>query len=263
LKPGLNVGWFGWDDRIGNGFCGTCNQEAQLAFAALVVRACTDFSRSLGHAGLTAMSANYTKTAAILTKTLRSQSAFPHAYGLHAAGNLVNAGIVTKNETEALFQRLFTEAATVCSWSPFNQYWLLQALGNMGGKMDYATASIELCWGGMTTLGEGCLWELYSPEWPKFMKRWVVEWDQNHANPPPLHRPHALKLSHTPQRGQGAHTAVILPPLGIWCVPLAQPECGRDKAVEPRLWELHGRTTPHAAEQQQRAGWHERFVRGW
>ena len=44
---GLRVGFFGWDDRIGNGFCGTCNTEAQLAFAALVVRACADFGRAL------------------------------------------------------------------------------------------------------------------------------------------------------------------------------------------------------------------------
>ena len=27
LRPGLNLGWFGWDDRVGNGFCGTCNRE--------------------------------------------------------------------------------------------------------------------------------------------------------------------------------------------------------------------------------------------
>jgi hypothetical protein len=26
--------------------------------------------------------------------------------------------------------------------------------------MEYALASIRLCWGGMTTLGKGCLWEL-------------------------------------------------------------------------------------------------------
>jgi hypothetical protein len=45
----------------------------------------------------------------------------------------------------------------------------LQALGNLG-KMDYAVASIELCWGPMLTLGKGCFWELFSPEWTRFME---------------------------------------------------------------------------------------------
>ena len=29
-------------------------------------------------------------------------------------------------------------------------------------KMDYAAASIRLCWGPMLTLGKGCFWELFS-----------------------------------------------------------------------------------------------------
>jgi hypothetical protein len=47
LQPGLNVAWFGWDDRVANGFCGSCNLEAQLGFATLTVRACNDFSATL------------------------------------------------------------------------------------------------------------------------------------------------------------------------------------------------------------------------
>ena len=54
---------------------------------------------------------------------------------------------------------------TVCSWSPFNQYWILQALGNMN-KMDYALASIRMCWGTQLQLGKGCFYELYSVSLP-------------------------------------------------------------------------------------------------
>ena len=211
LKPGLNVGWFGWDDRVGNGFCGTCNQEAQLAFAALVVRSCSDFSRSLAFAGQTAKAASYNATSARLATQLRayslslaaspaftgtgtlslssslsspssslsssspSSSPWYAPFGLHAAANLVNAKMLTAAEERDIFSRLFNDTVTLCSWSPFNQYWILQALGNRaaggGGEaeageedghdmMEYALASIRLCWGGMTTLGKGCLWEL-------------------------------------------------------------------------------------------------------
>ena len=51
LQPGLAVAFFGWDDRIANGFCGSCNLEVQLGFAALTIRACGDFAASLAHAG--------------------------------------------------------------------------------------------------------------------------------------------------------------------------------------------------------------------
>jgi hypothetical protein len=39
------------------------------------------------------------------------------------------------------------------------------------GKMDYAIASIKLCWGPMLELGKGCFWELFSPEWARFMSK--------------------------------------------------------------------------------------------
>jgi hypothetical protein len=83
---------------------------------------------------------------------------------------MINAKIVaTKAEEEVIFQQVLTNSVTICSWSPFNQYWILQALGNLG-KMDYAAASIRLCWGSMLKLGKGCFWELFSPEWLRFME---------------------------------------------------------------------------------------------
>ena len=185
LQDGLHVSWFGWDDRVGNGFCGACNQEAQLAFAALVIRACRDFSLSLRHAGDATNATRYNATAHMLTGRLRSRpatassveaTAFYDDYGLHAAANLINAGVTTHNESLALFHRTFRNPATVCSWSNFNQYWILQAAGNLG-LLDYATAIVRLCWGPQTVSwdgdgerwGKGCFWEVSSPEWSRFL----------------------------------------------------------------------------------------------
>ena len=59
-------------------------------------------------------------------------------YGTHAAAYAINAQILAKPaEVEALVERELSDAVTVCSWSPFNNYWILQALGN-AGKMDQA-----------------------------------------------------------------------------------------------------------------------------
>eukprot|EP00935_MAST-01C_sp_MAST-1C-sp1_P000556 g556.t1 len=172
-----NVAWFGWDDRVANGFCGKCNREAQLGFQALVVRACRDLARAIAHAGgpnATALAAQYNHTATMLAEQVRTANgtkpsgggwAWYADWGLHASADAVNAGIpATDDETTAIFEKSFTDAVTVCSWSPFNQYWILQALGNMN-KMDYALASIRMCWGTQLQLGKGCFYELYSPEW--------------------------------------------------------------------------------------------------
>ena len=124
LRPGLAVEWFGWDDRVANGFCGSCNQEAQLGFATLTIRACLDFSASLKHAGDAVNASRYAATAANLSKTLRARpssvgGAWWSDYGVHAAAYLINARVVaTKEEVGQIFDAVLTDAVTICSWSP-------------------------------------------------------------------------------------------------------------------------------------------------
>ena len=175
------VAFMGWDDRLANGFCGVGNTEVQLAFAALAARAVGDFARALAALPGSAfpskqLAPRYNATAAQLVAALRQGAAGPHpnstsvpwhdAYGIHAAANAVNAGVATAAEQRLLFDRHFNDSTTACSWSPFNQYWLLQGLGNMG-QMETALASVRLCWG--TQLPPpghgGCFNELWNPEW--------------------------------------------------------------------------------------------------
>ena len=106
LDPDLPVAWFGWDDRTSNGFCGPCNLEAHLGFAALAIRATGDFAAVLKQAGQTSMAANYTATAARLAKQLRARpsttgrgSEWYDDYGVHAASYLINAKIVASAKT--------------------------------------------------------------------------------------------------------------------------------------------------------------------
>jgi hypothetical protein len=138
MQPGLAVQFVGWDDRIANGFCGSCNLEVQLVFSALTIRACDDFATSLAKAGDAANATKYKATAARLAKLLRTRPSIAPGdwmadYGVHASSYLINAKIVaTPTEEQALFKRVLTNSRTICSWSPFNQYWILQALGNIG-----------------------------------------------------------------------------------------------------------------------------------
>jgi hypothetical protein len=143
-------------------------------FAALVIRAAADLGRSLKHAGAKVLASNYTATAAKLAARMRelqppAGGAWHANFGLHAASNAINAEVPNKAETAVMFSREFNDSTVACSFSPFNQYWNLQAYGN-AGKMDYALASVRLCWGTNLKIGRGCFWELYSPQWSSFMQ---------------------------------------------------------------------------------------------
>ena len=85
-------------------------------------------------------------------------------YGVHAAAKAINAGLVTGAEIGPLFDNVLNDAVTICSLSPFNTFFTLQALANTG-HYEHALTVINRCWKPMTRLGKGCFWELFDPEW--------------------------------------------------------------------------------------------------
>ncbi len=68
-----------------------------------------------------------------------------------------------------MFQANFMDATQICSLSSFNMYWVLQALGNMG-KFDYASAALDMCWGGQVKLGATTYWEVYNIDWDSIVE---------------------------------------------------------------------------------------------
>ena len=172
-----NLVWMGWDDRLGDGWCtpgslaeGGCGREAHLTFAALIVRACSDLGRSLNLAGMAKEGKHYHATAKRLGTLFREVPEWPNGLGVHSAANVMNAAslIATAPEIDSIFEQYLTDSVTVCSFSNFNQYWILQGMGN-ANKIEHALASIKLCWGTALDLGTGCFWENYSPDWASWM----------------------------------------------------------------------------------------------
>ena len=203
VEPDFIYACLSRDDRIANGFCGACNLEVQLGFAALVVRSCGDFAASLKQAGDAVNATKYAATAKRLAAQLRARpstggGAWHEDYGVHAAAYAINAKILaTGAEVETLVHRELSDAVTVCSWSPFNNYWILQGLGN-AGKMDQAAAFIKLCWAPMLKLGKGCFWELFSPEWAT----WMLDGDKAPTSPSYCH-PWASGVTHWLSQSMG------------------------------------------------------------
>jgi hypothetical protein len=178
LDPNLDVTWFGWDDRIGNGWCfhskhDKCTREALLAFAALVIRVCNDFVGALTLTGKKGLANKYAERSISMSQRLRQVPEYPHGFGVHAASNVLNTKTVaTAEETEYWMSTTLNDPVTICSFSAFNQYWILQGFDNVGtvDAMEHALQSINICWGPMLKLGKGCFWEISSPEWLAFMK---------------------------------------------------------------------------------------------
>ena len=181
----LKLVWMAWDDRLGDGWCNgkECGLEAHITFALMVIRACHDFGFALQVAGDAANGTQYLDTAKELAHQLRlmilnSDDEYndywpPNGLGVHSAANILNAGpyvAVNAREAQQLLDKYLNDSVTICSLCNFDQYWILQALGNAGNHMDHALASIQLCWGTALALGKGCFWEMYSPEWASFMK---------------------------------------------------------------------------------------------
>lgn len=173
LDSDLDMAWFGWDDRLGNGWChhnrnDTCPREAHLSLAGLIIRVCQDYVHVLRVVDYKFEAQKYAQICRQMSRRLRQVPEWPHGFGVHAAANAINAGVPSRREVRLWMNSTLNNPVTICSLSQFNQYWILQAFGN-ADQMEHALASIKLCWGPMLKNGHGCFWEISSPEWTRFM----------------------------------------------------------------------------------------------
>ena len=161
-----NLRFYGWDDRLGAGFenASSPDLDAQKAYSMLTIRTLSEAGQMLKKVQPSEQGQHYVDQAQTLLTHERDNPAWLPGLGLHSAADIVSSGLTNATENDYLFARLFNDSTTICSFSPFNSYWIVQALGMMG-KTDYAAAFVELCWGGMVELGATTFWEVYSPEW--------------------------------------------------------------------------------------------------
>jgi len=166
----------GWDDRLGNGWCfppstAPCGREPQLTFAAQLVMAVQEFSSALLVAGDPARASNYTSMAKNMTSRLMAAFNFDDGtLGVHSASMMLNvANLASPAQAMQLISTYLNDSTSICSWSPFNSYWILQGLG-AAGALDRASEMAALCWGGMTRMAPGCFWELFEPGWESLVE---------------------------------------------------------------------------------------------
>jgi alpha-L-rhamnosidase len=158
--------FYGWDERLGAGFEQPSCQESQNAYKMLTIRAWKEFASAMGESGRTDLQEKYNGYADTKIALLRQNNSWYQTFGLHANADAVTTGLLNTEEKEAIFEQDFTDRVTRISFSPFNQYFVIQAFARMN-KHDDALSSIRDLWGGMIQYGGTTLFEDFRPSWNK------------------------------------------------------------------------------------------------
>jgi hypothetical protein len=153
-NPGL--GFYGWDERLGAGFEHPGCPESQNAYKMLSIRAWKEFAGAMGKCGRPDLRDKYNGYANDKWAALRRDVAWHQGFGLYASADAVTTCLLNDVEKKAVFEASFADRVNRVSFSPFNQYFVIQALALMN-QHEAALCSIRDLWGELFDEGTLCL----------------------------------------------------------------------------------------------------------
>lgn len=159
-----NLGFYGWDERLGAGFEDNSCEESQNAYKMLCIDSWLDFASMMESLGRTELASVYKGYAEEKIGELRQELDWYISFGIHASADAINAGFTTPQEQEAMYDMVFKNRLNRLSYSPFNQYFIIEALARMG-KYNEALETIRDCWGGQLEYGATTFFEVFRPSW--------------------------------------------------------------------------------------------------
>src|SRR5690606_1477952 len=126
--------FMGWDERLGAGFEHPAIEESQQAYRWLCINAWKKFASAVRSTGDHEMALQFEGYAQKKQQQLEEDTTTLKKLGLHALAEAVNAGI---NRSPNIFNMLndrFKDRNQRLSYSPFNQYFIIQAMA-LSGKL--------------------------------------------------------------------------------------------------------------------------------
>ncbi|MCR8556718.1 hypothetical protein KXD93_03655 [Mucilaginibacter sp. BJC16-A38] len=159
-----NLEYYGWDERLGAGFEHPNIPEPQNSYKMLSIRAWKEFSVAMGMCGRTDLRDKYNNYATEKIGALRNSGMWYRDFGLHAGADAITTGLLNTGEKDAIYEKSFTDRVNRISYSPFNQYFVIQAFALMN-KYDDALGSVRDLWGGQVKYGGTSFFEDYRPSW--------------------------------------------------------------------------------------------------
>lgn len=164
------ISFYGWDERLGAGFEEPDRFETKSAYRMLFIRACMEFSSTLKEIGRSDISKTYLEIALQKMNEVRSNECWYDSLGIHSLSDAVNTGLTNKEERSAIFAQEFSDRLNCLSFSPFNQYFILQAMALMD-RYDEAMVSLRDIWGGQIQYGGTMFFETYTPSWNQCLEK--------------------------------------------------------------------------------------------
>ena len=158
------LGFMGWDERLGAGFENPQTQEAQNTYKMLCINAWKQFAKALAGVNETELSKKYQQFAASKIKLMPADENTIQHYGIHAISEAVNAGLTDQVIINKLSTALFADRLNRLSYSPFNQYFIIQAMA-LAKQNAAALTTIKDFWGGQLRYGGTTFFEVYRPSW--------------------------------------------------------------------------------------------------
>jgi alpha-L-rhamnosidase len=158
------ITFYGWDERLGAGFEAPDCFETKSAYRMLFVRASLEFAAALALINRTTESNACRQRALHKMQQLRHTPQWYEAFGIHALSDALNTGLTTAQENTAIFAQAFTNRLNRLSFSPFNQYFILQAMAQMNRYEEALTTLLD-DWGGQILYGGTTYFETYTPSW--------------------------------------------------------------------------------------------------
>lgn len=167
-KP--NLGFYGWDERLGAGFENGSNPETYRAYRMLSIHCWNTFAQFARQLGKTELYDKYNTYAQEKFAQLTKDTDWTKTYGIHAAADAINTGLTAVKDGQSLYRQDFTDRVNRLSYSPFNQYFIIQSLAGIN-KYNDALSMIDDCWGGQIRYGGTTFFEVYRPSWNRILGR--------------------------------------------------------------------------------------------
>jgi alpha-L-rhamnosidase len=161
--------FYGWDDRLG-GFIQSENHESRQAYRMLFIETCRQFAWAAGTLGRNDLRDQYRHLAQQHAAWIQARSDWAGGVGIFAASDAINAGIPIAVQGQLLYQRDFANPVERISLSPFNEYFIIEAMGKMNST-DEALQTVLEDWGGQIEYGGTTFFECYWPSWNAVIPR--------------------------------------------------------------------------------------------
>jgi hypothetical protein len=158
--------FFGWDERLGAGFEEPNIAESKNAYRLLAIRAAHELAWALSERGDKTGAAELEALAGKWSRQFEARPAWLESAGLHVAAEAVTAGF--SETARPVWTREFHDPLNRLSYSPFNQYFVLQAMARVG-MHDQALETVRQLWGGQLQYGGTCFFEVFRPDWNRFL----------------------------------------------------------------------------------------------